>query len=948
MLEVKDDDKLVPCDCSSDLDSFERISTRRHENSYKSHGGGNSGRSDDVNDGFVTEARQQQGMEAALSRAVAAAARYVADSNSDNTVVFEDALKTLIRHLDGVDPIGRLSLSNQFVTELLDYSPHILAANTSSAPTRSKLLRLLFSLALYNVRIRRYLCGELHLCGPVFDCLKLSLKEQLGPQNLIDILRLLQVLTYEKCLVLGIWANDLISFLMGEIIREIEVEWMPYCMAILCNLARLSKSVCGRIKKSSSYKAFSRRVIKLLSHDSRIVVVSSLVLVGYLEEKVRDMVYCSQNIHETFQCVFNVLIMGDGDCLMTRHIASDLLRRLVVSETQMISSVPVITSTGKDVMNYSFFNRCIQQTAELFVILDPRLEETVKIYNVLLAFCSLPQLRSPVCSAILRYAPTEARLTTPLMAIATTASISIEDAVLPEIPLKALRLLTYLIKEKMDSGEPISDMLGSDQLLSLIDSSVKTSVETSKPEVINQCQRITEGLRLAEVCSADEELRNGLFNVTTAALCAHISESQLITNPVVVFMEKPPPQRSERIAEWSIHGVAVVLELLRLLAALKDFSKLHKDQYWRSLKDPRLVSFLAYAVCYGDHEMVHNALVLYTHCSQLHAFPSRWLGDLIASCSQSRQSLNETRMTSPNLSTEMRAGEPMDIATSPVMKLSPGKNSRENDLLLDDLLKKIRDGFNVKDAKMSDVLGAYEKKILLLERRQRELEILVLAKDQALAQSEKLRMQFRSGNSEAEMSRIRSLVADCEVLREKLNVTNKQLELTRELLEEKTAAFQANIAQLTRERDDLASEVNQERELVLATNKLADDLKRKLETTSSALVERQNELVLLNQEKARFAESLNKVSSDLSALQNLHANELKRLNADILLRNDTIDKLSREAEAMQAKLLLKEQECDGYLKELDSLRCHDQKTQADLERMRKLRDEMRKLTEGFD
>ncbi|KIH44915.1 hypothetical protein ANCDUO_25052, partial [Ancylostoma duodenale] len=130
-----------------------------------------------------------------------------------------------------------------------------------------------------------------------------------------------------------------------------------------------------------------------------------------------------------------------------------------------------------------------------------------------------------------------------------------------------------------------------------------TSVETSKPEVIYQCRRITEGLRLAEVGTADEELRTGLLNVTTAALCAHISESQLITNPVVVFMEKPPSQRTERIAEWrlvmpgnlqpptfsfllafSIYGVAVVLELLRLLAALKDFSKLHKDQYWRSLK----------------------------------------------------------------------------------------------------------------------------------------------------------------------------------------------------------------------------------------------------------------------------------------------------------------------------------------------------------------------------
>ena len=34
----------------------------------------------------------------------------------------------------------------------------------------------------------------------------------------------------------------------------------------------------------------------------------------------------------------------------------------------------------------------------------------------------------------------------------------------------------------------------------------------------------------------------------------------------------------------SIYGVSAVLEMLRLLAALKDFSRLHKDQYWKSLK----------------------------------------------------------------------------------------------------------------------------------------------------------------------------------------------------------------------------------------------------------------------------------------------------------------------------------------------------------------------------
>lgn len=33
---------------------------------------------------------------------------------------------------------------------------------------------------------------------------------------LIDILRLIQVLTYERTVVLGVWTNDLISFLLGE------------------------------------------------------------------------------------------------------------------------------------------------------------------------------------------------------------------------------------------------------------------------------------------------------------------------------------------------------------------------------------------------------------------------------------------------------------------------------------------------------------------------------------------------------------------------------------------------------------------------------------------------------------------------------------------------------------------------------------------------------------
>lgn len=46
-------------------------------------------------------------------------------------------------------------------------------------------------------------------------------------------------------------------------------------------------------------------------------------------------VYCSQNVPQTFQCVFNVLITGDN--FMARHVAADLLKRLVLAEQSSVS-----------------------------------------------------------------------------------------------------------------------------------------------------------------------------------------------------------------------------------------------------------------------------------------------------------------------------------------------------------------------------------------------------------------------------------------------------------------------------------------------------------------------------------------------------------------------------------------------------------------------------------
>jgi len=118
-----------------------------------------------------------------------------------------------------------------------------------------------------------------------------------------------------------------------------------------------------------------------------------------------------------------------------------------------------------------------------------------------------------------------------------------------------------------------------------------------------------------QVVANDEDVRSELLEVLNAPLCAHINESQLITNPIVNLITEIGDggastsatifqQSIDRFSfpEWrqaiyytksvirvaivyiSSYGVNIPLRLLRLLASLKDHCKSHKDLYWRSIK----------------------------------------------------------------------------------------------------------------------------------------------------------------------------------------------------------------------------------------------------------------------------------------------------------------------------------------------------------------------------
>jgi len=65
---------------------------------------------------------------------------------------------------------------------------------------------------------------------------------------------------------------------------------------------------------------------------------------------------------------------------------------------------------------------------------------------MLLLFCQIDELKSPICMAITAIEPTETKLATPLHALLRIAKMPFEDAIFPELPLNAFKLLTINVK----------------------------------------------------------------------------------------------------------------------------------------------------------------------------------------------------------------------------------------------------------------------------------------------------------------------------------------------------------------------------------------------------------------------------------------------------------------------------------------------------------------------
>jgi hypothetical protein len=671
---------------------------------------------------------------------------------------------------------------------------------------------------------------------------------------MLPCLQLLQKVVYQSRPLTHLTplTEKVLSFLSESIRSEpADSALVPYLVGCLSSFARHSLVIQVYLKEQPKVTYLYRTLVSYLSHSNLSVIVYSLSALFSLcfNEPLGDKLFCKQNIHQTFQLMFEMLVKSPS-CVVTEHAVDLFLDSLGHERVrQSLASYPHLE----------------QSLLALIDRISPFLDDrwASKLLKLMNHLMGIECVRHPLVKLSFSQ-----DCHTSYQAILQWAGIGHND--LNQLQLNSIKFLRRLAKEATTSDLAATHQSEMTSLLTSAVAMVTVVSEMGGLESEYEAQVLVESLTAVLICSQHESQKKHVVQSITPDIC-HVL--------YMMSLEHASIHQLPHLHSCYNDVTVLCLQLMiQLTGSIPEMSvKLNM-----AVAEPRLSPVLAQSLTSNKKDRVVNVLQLLKTVLQMSHFQLTPFAFEVA-----KMNSHVDQLPSPPPSSILKHKSVFERNGQPQNELPASQPE------LQQLIDRMKNRLEIKDAKTSDIIDVYEHKLASLQTREHQLQDLLDAKTMALGQADQIINQYqaRQANNEAGCRKVALLLQKSEQEQEILRQQLKESEKGR-------SEADSEIERLVSKVESLEEVVQQHQQLLINHAELRQNVENLQETMTAQRKENQSlsaMLETLRQHDESLKKQLDCVMIQMQQLE-IHRQQLEEQLGE------------KEASAIQLRQALKEQE----------------------------------------